>query len=192
MYFSCPAVSHISRPTVPNFVLKSWRTNELPIVESYMASVAPDSKYIEDICNKYIEAGNSSLAINECRRCSKTEPNNIDLSLLLGKMYTNAGNHALATLQYQKVIRKSHDISVNLLLANAYEKMNNLKGAVKTLTKYLESVPNDSEIWYKFMMLADEETAYSNKEAFKKAISEKPLTSEQTDNLKRKYGNKLI
>ena len=171
---------------------KANKAEELPIVESYMASAEPDSKYIEEICNKYLEAGNSSLAINECRRCSKSDPNNIDLSLLLGKMYTNAGNHALATLQYQKVIRKSHDVSVNLLLANAYEKMNNLKGAVKTLTKYLESVPNDSEVWYKFMMLADEETAFSNKDKFKQAIAEKPLTPEQTADLKKKYGSKLI
>ena len=82
---------------------------------------------IEEICNKYNEAGASSIAINECRRCSKAEPNNVDLSLLLGKMYTNAGNHALATLQYQKVIRKSHNVKINLL-NHYFLTYNNLKG----------------------------------------------------------------
>lgn len=171
---------------------KANKKEELPLVEEYMSMTEPDSKYIEEICKKYIEAGDTSLALNECRRCSKAEPNNTDLSLLLGKMYTSAGNHALATLQYQKVIRKSHDITVHILLAEAYERMNNVKGAVKTLTKYLESAPNDTKIWYKFMMIADEETAFANKDKFKEAVAKHPLTSEQIADLKKKYGNKLI
>ena len=171
---------------------KANKTDELPIVEEYMSSATPDSKYIEEICNKYNEAGASSIAINECRRCSKAEPNNVDLSLLLGKMYTNAGNHALATLQYQKVIRKSHNVKINLLLADAYEHMNNLKGATKTLNKYLESEPKDTNVWYKFMMIADEDTANEHKESFKAAIAENPLTAKQTADIKKKYGDSWI
>ena len=171
---------------------KANKTDELPIVEEYMSSATPDSKYIEEICNKYNEAGASSIAINECRRCSKAEPNNVDLSLLLGKMYTNAGNHALATLQYQKVIRKSHNVKINLLLADAYEHMNNLKGATKTLNKYLEAEPKDTNIWYKFMMIADEDTANEHKESFKAAIAENPLTAKQTADIKKKYGDSWI
>ena len=171
---------------------KANKTDELPIVEEYMSSATPDSKYIEEICNKYNEAGASSIAINECRRCSKAEPNNVELSLLLGKMYTNAGNHALATLQYQKVIRKSHNVKINLLLADAYEHMNNLKGATKTLNKYLESEPKDTNVWYKFMMIADEDTANEHKELFKAAIAENPLTAKQTADIKKKYGDSWI
>ena len=171
---------------------KANKTDELPIVEEYMSSATPDSKYIEEICNKYNEAGASSIAINECRRCSKAEPNNVDLSLLLGKMYTNAGNHALATLQYQKVIRKSHNVKINLLLADAYEHMNNLKGATKTLNKYLEAEPKDTNVWYKFMMIADEDTANEHKELFKAAIAENPLTAKQTADIKKKYGDSWI
>ena len=171
---------------------KANKTDELPIVEEYMSSATPDSKYIEEICNKYNEAGASSIAINECRRCSKAEPNNVDLSLLLGKMYTNAGNHALATLQYQKVIRKSHNVKINLLLADAYEHMNNLKGATKTLNKYLEAEPKDTNVWYKFMMIADEDTANEHKESFKAAIAENPLTAKQTADIKKKYGDSWI
>ena len=123
-----------------------------------MSQAEIKDEFIPEICERLRDAGKRDIAIAECRKAAKANGNNTGLALLLGKLYTEAGNPALATLQYQKAIRKSQDPSINILLADAYEKMNNIKGAIKTLKKYLESVPGDAEIQAKYDRLVAAES----------------------------------
>lgn len=138
---------------------KAGKADELKrISEDYMSQAEIKDEFIPEICERLRDAGKRDIAIAECRKAAKANSNNTGLALLLGKLYTEAGNPALATLQYQKAIRKSQDPSINILLADAYEKMNNIKGAIKTLKKYLESVPGDAEIQAKYDRLVAAES----------------------------------
>lgn len=172
--------------------IKAGKAEELEQLQEYISQAEPDPSFIGEICEKLLEANLPDFAISECRRCSKAYPSNVDVSLLLGKIYTRVGNPALATLQYQKVIRKSSDVSVNLLLADAYESMNNIKGSIKTLRKYLDAMKDDVEVWVKYMLLLDYSAAVEEKEGFNNAIKLHPLTAEQRSKIEEHLGKNFI
>lgn len=172
---------------------KAGKEEELKdISEGYMSNAEIKTEFIPDICKALKKAGKIDLAIAECRKASKANPSNTDLSLILGKLYTEAGNYALATLQYQKAIRKAKDPSINILLAEAYQKMNNISGAAKTFKKYLSSVPSDKDIWVKYLIIAGREAADEDKDDFRKAISANPLTESEKEQLREALGSDYI